>query len=123
MPPDTMTAIPTLALRGIACSGGKTIEITTRDGLADVLRDPSAKVWVDVTTPDGSSVGEIAGLLHLHPLIAEDIAERNQRAKFEEIEGTIHIVMFAVGYQRGEITTTEVDLVLGQHTISGTGSS
>ena len=44
-------------------------------------------------------------------MIAEDIAEKNQRAKVEEIEGSIHIVMFAIAYE-GEITETEIDLVL-----------
>ena len=117
MPPDTTTPTPSPALRGVACVDGKTIEVTTRDGLAEILRNPSAKVWVDVTAPEGSEVGEVATLLDLHPLISEDIAERNQRAKFEEIEGTIHIVMFAVAYEHSEVTTTEVDLVLGQRSL------
>ncbi|MFN8629380.1 MAG: CorA family divalent cation transporter [Chloroflexota bacterium] len=105
------------AMRGVAHTGGKAVEFTTREGLASALRDAGANVWVDVTAPEGSSVGDIAAMLDLHPLIAEDIAERNQRAKFEEIEGTIHIVMFAVSYVDGEIRTTEVDLVLGQRSL------
>jgi magnesium transporter len=115
--PPAPSAIPAPTMRGIATTGGKVVELTTREGLAAVLRDPGADVWVDVTAPEGSSVGDIAAMLDLHPLIAEDIAERNQRAKFEEIEGTIHIVMFAVGYRDGEVTTIEVDLVLGERSL------
>ena len=103
-------------LRGIAWSGGRIEQVSGRDDLAAVLLDPDATVWIDVTAPDGTSVADVATLLHLHPLIAEDIAERNQRAKFEEIEGSIHIVMFSVRYQR-EVSTIEVDLVLGQRSL------
>jgi len=112
------TALPEAAsasgpvLRGIARSNGHIQTIAGRDDLAAALRDPQATVWVDATAPEGSSVADVAALLDLHPLIAEDIAERNQRAKFEEIAGTIHVVMFAVAYDV-EVTTIEVDLVLG----------
>ena len=112
-------AVPTAEparLRGIALSGEHIIPVAGLDELAAVLRDPAAKVWVDVTAPDGTDVADIATLLDLHPLIAEDIAERNQRAKFEEIKGTIHIVMFSVRYER-EVTTVEVDLVLGERSL------
>ncbi len=104
-------------LRGVACAGGRHLQLASREDVAAVLADPDAKVWVDVTAPEGSSVGDIAALLELHPLIAEDIAERNQRAKFEEIEGTIHIVMFAVAHVEREISTVEVDLVLGRRSL------
>jgi magnesium transporter len=117
MPPAAPTDVVPITLRGVACSGGKRTAIGTRDDLAEVLRDPNAKVWVDVTAPEGSSAGDVASILDLHPLIAEDIAERNQRAKFEEIEGTIHIVMFAVRYEASQVETTEVDLVLDQRSL------
>lgn len=100
-------------IRGLAVSGETATSLASRDDVASALRDERAKVWVDVTAPDGSSVTDITELLDIHPLIAEDIAERNQRAKFEEIEGSIHIVMFAVRYAAGEVTAVEVDLVLG----------
>ena len=62
-------------------------------------------IWVDVTAPSHVQVNDVAELLALHPLIAEDIAERNQRAKVAEVEGAIHIVMFWIAYE-GEITET-----------------
>ncbi len=85
-------------LRGVAWTGGRAVEIADREALAEALRNPAAIVWLDVTAPEGADIADITDLLDLHPLIAEDIAERNQRAKFEEIEGTIHIVMFSVTY-------------------------
>ena len=110
-PPD-----PAPVVRGVGWTGGKVVPIDDRASLASVLQDPEARAWVDVTAPEGTHIGDIIELLALHPLIAEDIAERNQRAKFEEIEGTIHIDMFSVGYAR-EVSTIEVDLVLGPRTL------
>ena len=55
-------------------------------------------------------------LLDLHPLIAEDIAERNQRAKIEEIDGTFHIVLFSIVFE-GEIAEREIDLVLNHRSL------
>ena len=88
-----------------------------RQNLAAALEDLDASVWVDITAPNGTSVEDIASLLKLHHLIAEDIAERNQRSKFREIEGAIHIVMFSVAYANGELTEIEVDLVLSKRSL------
>ena len=84
--------------------------------LPAILADPTARVWVDVSAASHAGVAEIAELLHLHPLIVEDIAERNQRAKVEETDGTLHLVMFWITYE-GEVTEVEVDLVLGKRTL------
>ena len=73
-------------------------------------------MWVDVTAPEGAGIADLTTLLDLHPLISEDIAERNQRAKFEEIEGTIHIVMFSIAHGK-DVSAVEVDLVLGPRSL------
>jgi magnesium transporter len=115
MPPAGPVSAP--VLRGLASTNGQIVPIDSLEALAGVLRDPAATVWIDVTAPDGTIVGEVGALLDLHPLIAEDIVERNQRAKFEEIGGTIHIVMFSVRYENRKVSTVEVDLVLGQRSL------
>jgi magnesium transporter len=103
-------------IRGVAWTAAGPRPIDGREELAAVLGDPEARLWVDVTAPSHIQVNEVADLLSLHPLIAEDIAEKNQRAKVEEIEGSIHIVMFAIAHQ-GEITETEIDLVLNHRSL------
>jgi len=103
-------------IRGVAWTAAGPRRIDGRDQLAEVLHDPDALLWVDVTAPSHIAVNDVADLLSLHPLIAEDIAEKNQRAKVEEIEGTIHIVMFAIAHA-GEITETEIDLVLNHRSL------
>ena len=70
-------------------------------------------IWIDLSSPSPSQVSKVATLLGLHPLIAEDIVEGNQRAKIEATEGLVHIVMFALDYTDG-VDAYEVDLVLGE---------
>jgi magnesium transporter len=97
----------------LSCSNGEVRRSEGIEALRDALADPQSHVWVDVTSSSPEHVEPVARLLQLHPLIAEDIAERNQRAKVEEIEGTIHVVLFWIAYQ-GEVTEIEVDMVLDQ---------
>jgi magnesium transporter len=103
-------------IRGIALAADGPHQIAGRDALVRALAKPDCRVWVDLTAPSDVSVDDVTRLLDLHPLIAEDISERNQRAKFEEVEGAIHIVMFAIEYG-GELAATEIDLVLTQRSL------
>jgi magnesium transporter len=104
------------SVRIVARSGGATRRLEGIDALREVLADAECRVWVDVTTTSPQDVEAVARLLQLHPLIADDIAERNQRAKFAEVGGTVHVVLFWIAYQ-GEVTEVEVDLVLGSRAL------
>jgi magnesium transporter len=88
-------------------------ESTDPATLAGVLDDPAARAWIDIVEPDHETVEHVGRVLGLHPLVVEDIAERNQRAKTEAVDGVIHVVLFALAYA-GEVVLTEVDLVLGE---------
>ena len=78
---------------------------------------PADPVWIDLAAPGPEQVARVAELLGLHPLIAEDIVEGNQRSKIEATNGLVHIVMFALDY--GE----EVAVPRGRPRRSATGSS
>jgi len=103
-------------IRVVAWLGGTTRILEGIDALRTTLADPDATVWVDVNVESHHDIGEVAKLLELHPLVAEDIGEQNQRAKVEETEGSVHIVMFWIAYE-GAITEHEVDLVLSQRSL------
>jgi magnesium transporter len=103
-------------IRGVAWSPAGTRVIAGRDDVAACLADPEMLLWVDVTAPSHIQVNDVAELLTLHPLIAQDIAERNQRAKVAEIEGALHIVMFWIAHE-GEITELEIDMVLNHRSL------
>ncbi|MEO7664456.1 MAG: CorA family divalent cation transporter, partial [Candidatus Limnocylindrales bacterium] len=85
-----------------------------RDGLLGYVRAMAgAMVWIDLTAPAPAQVAEVATLLELHPLVAEDIVEGNQRPKIEATNGVIHLVLFALELAEG-VRTHEIDFVLGE---------
>jgi magnesium transporter len=102
-----------MVVRGCSFANGATHPYEGLDALKEILADPEALVWVDVCARSDVPVDPITALLELHPLIASDIAERNQRAKVAEVEGTIHVVMFWIAFE-GEVSALEIDLVLGK---------
>ena len=73
----------------------------------------SAPFWIDLREPEPPVVDEVADLLGLHPLIAEDIERRQERPKVAVFENAIHVVVFSLTFDR-EVHVDEVDFVLGQ---------
>ena len=83
------------------------------EALQHAVRESTARHWIDLTDPSPALVEAVAGALGLHPLIAEDILERNQRPKLELTDGFAHLVVFAVAWER-ELLVDEIDVVLGR---------
>jgi magnesium transporter len=81
--------------------------------LASMLADPAARVWIDLTEPARELVQLVDATLGLHPLIADDIQERNERPKIATYDEMLHVVLFNLDY-RGEVHPAEIDLVLGR---------
>lgn len=77
------------------------------------LEQPETRIWIDLLSPERELLADVSAMLGLHPLVSEDILERNQRAKIELTGDALHIVMFALTYE-GEIVSHEIDVVLGQ---------
>jgi magnesium transporter len=74
--------------------------------------DQSIRVWIDLAEPSADIVHEFAPLLGLHALVVEDILERNQRAKVEVADDTLHLVMFALRHA-DTLVAHEFEMVLG----------
>ena len=103
-------------VRIVARVDGATRLLEGTSALPPLLANPDARVWVDVTVQPHHDIADITALLDLHPLIADDIKDRNQRAKVEEIDGTLHIVLFWITYE-GQANELEVDLVLDHRSL------
>jgi magnesium transporter len=102
------------AVRIVACHDGTSNESSDLGELPSLLASPDHKIWVDLASPDEDQVKAAAEALGLHPLIAEDIRERNQRSKIESFDqDVVHIVLFALNYA-GEAAAEEIDFVLGK---------
>jgi magnesium transporter len=92
---------------------GRVEHLTTIQGLLERSDTPNARFWVDVEGASAELLKQLAGCLELHPLVIEDIVERNQRAKIEYTGDHLHLVMFALVY-RAQMESIEVDIVLGE---------
>jgi magnesium transporter len=102
------------SIRIVSCADGDSHESSDLADLPKLLAAPDHRVWVDLAAPDEAQVKAAAEALGLHPLIAEDIRERNQRSKIESFdEDVVHLVLFALHYA-GEAGAEEVDFVLGK---------
>lgn len=108
---ETPETVDRPRIRTVVWRDGATSEHEGLEAVAELLADPVARLWVDVASADHRGADEVATLLGLHPLVVEDITERNQRAKLEETDDTIHLVLFAIAFV-GEIVEVEIDLVL-----------
>jgi magnesium transporter len=88
-------------------------ETTDIGELAALLAEPDTLLWIDMVDPPPSLVSSVTEALSIHPLVAEDIVERNQRAKIETFGDVVHIVLFQLLYE-GEVVAVEIDFVLGR---------
>ena len=104
------------SIRVWACGGDGRLRTARVDELPALVGDPAVRLWVDCSSAPPDGVAAVASALGLHPLIAEDIVERNQRAKIETFDDVVHLVLFFLRHQ-GEVTTTEIDIVLGRRVL------
>jgi magnesium transporter len=112
-PATPLGATTTGTVRIMSCHGDGATESSDLADLPKLLAAEDHRVWVDLVSPDEEQVMAAADALGLHPLIAEDIRERNQRSKIESFDqDVVHIVLFALHYS-GEAAAAEVDFVLG----------
>jgi magnesium transporter len=101
-------------VRILSCHGGGTTKSSKVEDIAGLLKDPDRRLWIDLSMPSNDEIRIVADALGLHPLIAEDIADQNQRAKVETFDdGVVHVVLFALDYT-GEASAGEIDFVLGE---------
>ena len=75
------------------------MQVDTRAAFEVALADPEVRIWVDVEDASETMLRELAECLGLHPLVAEDVIERNQRAKVEYTDETMHLVVVALVYE------------------------
>jgi magnesium transporter len=94
-------------------SSGASEETRDLGRLRELVDDAGARIWVDLVDATHALVAEVADALRIHPLVAEDIAERGQRPKLEITGDEAHIVVYAIAYG-DRLETTEIDMVLAR---------
>ena len=110
-PPTGSGSVRVLSRRGRVTRDLEGAAALTELRLALATR--GAMAWVDLTGPSPELVARVSEILGLHPLLKEDLSERDQRAKLEQVDGLLHLVLFSLGYDGGAIYDRELDFVLG----------
>ena len=87
--------------------------VNSVDEFKDAYAEEGSRVWIDLQDPDKDLLLALGETLGLHPLVTEDILERNQRAKVEITGDALHVVLFSLTYE-GEVLAHEIDAVMGK---------
>jgi magnesium transporter len=111
-PKDAKPPTVPLPVRILVHRSGGVTESTDIGELHALRADPDTCIWIDLIDPSEELTRTVGRELELHPLIAEDIVEKNQRSKIETFGEIVHIVMFSLEYA-GEAAAYELDFVLG----------
>jgi magnesium transporter len=82
-------------------------------GIGALVAAKNSRTWIDLTAPTPEVVRVVARQLGLHPLVGEDIIEKNERAKVHLVEDVIHVVSFVLE-RKDDVRVDEVDFVLGR---------
>ena len=96
-----------------AVRDGKPVVVEDPAEIAGLIADGSTRLWLDLTDPSPAVVEQVARAVGLHPLVAEDIVEQNERAKVVLIDGIIHVVMYAL-IRTEQTERLEIDFALGR---------
>ena len=88
----------------------------TLDLLKVVLQDEGVQFWVDVgECSDEEAKSVLEGVFQFHPLAVEDCLTPSERAKVEEYDNYIFLVIHAFNYRNSELKMSELDLFIGRN--------
>ena len=74
-------------------------------------------LWINMQAPTQEELKWVQGIFNLHPLVIEDISERNQRSKLEEYHDYLFIVLHCpeMGEDILDMSWEELHLALNKH--------
>jgi magnesium transporter len=102
-----------VSIRVRSWQAGQLVESSNVDELGRIVATKGSRTWIDLTNPSAELVAAVGRRLALHPLIAEDITEKNERAKIELVGDAVHLVAFVIDRQ-ADAGVEEVDFVLAR---------
>ncbi len=110
--PPELVAEAERALRIEHWRDGEHRALVGLEALRHSVGESTALHWIDLTDASPPLIRAVAAELGLHPLVAEDIEERNQRPKIELTGDHAHIVAFTLTWDQ-KLLPEEIDFVLG----------
>ena len=90
----------------------------TKIGDSKTYLDSPSKTWINISgLHDVEKLKEIWNYFKLHPLVQEDIISTNQRAKIEQYDSHLFIVLKMIAYENNsdELQVEQVSIVMGDN--------
>jgi magnesium transporter len=89
----------------------------TANDLPELLKDPSAVIWVDMESPTEADEQVLLDVFHFHPLTVEDCRENRHYPKVEEFESYLYFIVHGVRADTSpeRFNTIELDGFLGSN--------
>lgn len=84
------------------------------------LRDPSKVLWLNVdAVHDIRIIEQIGAAFQLHPLVLEDIANTDQRAKIEDYDDHLYVVVRQLSYDQGadEVLAEQISIIIAKNVV------
>ena len=100
------SSIPEGVVRLVSLERGVCRELEGEQAIVELgraIKRPAARLWVDLCGAAPAVLSQVSTTLGLHPLLAEDLTERDQRAKLDQIDGLVHVVLFSLGFEAGAV--------------------
>lgn len=103
-----------MSLHGLAIVSCRAIPIRSSVKLKLYADSVSTFEWHDLRNAESPELDELAARYHLHPLHVEDCRHRGERAKIEDGDGYLFVVLKPVSVEQdGTVTMTDLDLFIG----------
>ncbi|HEX5876608.1 MAG TPA: magnesium/cobalt transporter CorA, partial [Pyrinomonadaceae bacterium] len=85
--------------------------------LPEILKDPSAVIWVDMESPTEADEQVLLDVFKFHPLTVEDCRENRHYPKVEEFDGYLYFIVHGVRADTSpeRFNTIELDGFLGRN--------
>lgn len=85
------------------------------DRLHDLLRDPSARIWLDISDPGTTDVDLLREAFGFHELALEEVTQPHERPRCDAYGGYYFIVVYAAEYTAdGQFSPRELNLFWGE---------
>lgn len=84
------------------------------EDLSEELHDPQSFIWMTLTNPTGTELESIKDEFGLHELVIEDASTAHQRAKLEEYDDMLFIVVHTAELEGAEVCYRELHAFVGK---------
>ena len=80
----------------------------------EAAEEGTANAWVDFESENEASIRAVLGLLEIHPLVIDDIANELNRPKVDDFGSYLYVAVHSARWDDDRPVMREIDMVLGE---------